>query len=183
MPNPFLVGRTILLTGEPAWGWSGGAPELGIPSCDADRGEDVEGWGLDHVVVLVPDLQVALSAFGDIGLAPRLRVVVQGRPAAFFRAGPVIEVLESPVRGAAIYGVALVTEEPLEVLALRWRAMGRDVADPQPAQQPGRRILTVRATEAGLAVISPDRQVPAGTAAQVPSTKYQVLLDPKEQLP
>jgi hypothetical protein len=34
--------------------------------------------------------------------------------------------------------------------------MGRDVTDPRDALQPGRRIFTVRATETGFAVMSPD---------------------------
>ncbi len=69
----------------------------------------------------------------------------------------VLEVIESPVRGPAIYGVALVTEEQLETLVLRWRAMGRDVGDPHPALQRARRIFTVQSVEAGLVVMSPDR--------------------------
>ena len=84
-------------------------------------------------------------------------MAVRGRPAAFFRVGPILEVIESPVRRAALYGVVLTTEEPLESVVLRWRSMGRDVTDPKPAIQPGRRIFTVRATAAGLAVMSPDR--------------------------
>jgi hypothetical protein len=71
--------------------------------------------------------------------------------------GPLLEVIESPVRAPAVYGVALVTDEPLEVVALRWRSMGREVTDPKPAIQPGRRIMTVQSVEAGLAVMSPDR--------------------------
>lgn len=148
-----------MTSGEPGWAWSGAPPDLGISECDELPGLPAGGWGLDHVVVLVPDLDGALRSFADIGIEPRLRVVARGRPAAFFRAGTAIEVLESPVRAPAIFGVALVTEEPLEVLALRWRAMGREVTDPQPAQQPGRRILTVRSVEAGLAVMTPDRAV------------------------
>jgi hypothetical protein len=114
------------------------------------------GWDLDHVVLMVPDLEQAVAKLGDIGVSPRLRMQVRGRPAAFFRVGPLLEVIESPVRAPALYGVALVTEEPLEVVALRWRSRGRDVSDPRPAIQPGRRIISVRDTEAGLAVMSPD---------------------------
>ncbi len=147
----------MLFTGEPAWAWSGRAPSLGIPECEPESGGGLEGWGLDHVVLLVPDLDEAMGAFGEIGVVPRLKAAVRGRPIAHLRVGPVLEVIESPVRSPAVYGVALVTDEPLEVLALRWRSLGRDVADPQPARQPGRRILTVRALEAGLAVMSPDR--------------------------
>jgi hypothetical protein len=55
-----------------------------------------------------------------------------------------------------LYGVALVTTEPLETVILNWRSRGLDVTDPTPAIQPGRRIFTVRGTAAGLAVMSPD---------------------------
>jgi hypothetical protein len=157
LPNPLLTRSTVLLTGEPAWAWSPAPPELGIPPCDREPGTPAEGWDLDHVVVLVPDVERAVGVFGDVGLAPRLRLEVRGRATAFFRAGPVVEVVESPVRAPAIFGVALTTEEPLEVVALRWRSLGRDVTDPKPAMQPNRRIFTVRATEAALAIMSPDR--------------------------
>jgi hypothetical protein len=156
LPNPLQTRSTVLLTGEPAWGWEGDAPELGIPPCEPSPATAAEGWDLDHVVLLVPDLTHAEAAFAAIGLQPRLRMDVRDRPAAFFRAGPLLEVIESPVRAPALYGLALVTEESLEVVVLRWRAMGRDVSDPTPAIQPNRRIFTVRATEAGLAVMSPD---------------------------
>ena len=112
--------------------------------------------------MLVPDLDAAVERLSSLGVEPRLRLVIKDRPTAFFRVGPVLEVIESPVRAPALYGVALVTDEPLEVVALRWRSMGREVSDPKPALQPGRRILTVRDTEAGLAVMSPDGQVHEG---------------------
>jgi hypothetical protein len=146
----------VLLTGEPAWAWQDDFPGLDIPSCDPQPGVAAEGWDLDHLVVLVPDLAHAESTFAAVGLQPRLRIEVRGRPTSFFRAGPLLEVIESPVRSPALYGVALVTDESLEVVVLRWRAMGRDVSDPRPAIQPNRRIFTVRATEAGFAVMSPD---------------------------
>lgn len=157
LPNPLRTRSTVLTTGEPAWAWDGAAPDLGIAECEQQQGAVAEGWDLDHVVLLVPDLEAASASFAAAGTRARLQMDVRGRPAAFFRAGPVLEVIESPVRAPAIYGVALVTEEPLEVVALRWRSMGRDVTDPRPAIQPNRRIFTVRATEAGLAVMSPDR--------------------------
>lgn len=163
LPNPLATRVTVLDTGEPAWRWSGVAPDLGVPAGpDAARdraGEAAPGWDLDHVVLLVPDLEEAVAAMAVPGLSPRLRLQVRGRPTAFFRVGPVLEVIESPVRAPALFGVALVTEEPLETVVLRWRSLGRTVDDPRPALQPGRRIFTVRATEAGLAVMSPERAV------------------------
>lgn len=159
LPNPWETTSTVLTTGEPAWRWEGSTPELGIPECDAAGGEPHDGWDLDHVVLLVPSIEDTIAALEEIGHKPRLRMEVSGRPTAFFRTGPLLECVESPVRAPAIFGVALVTEEPLEVVVLRWRSMGRDVADPKPAVQPGRRIFVVRATAAGLAVMSPDRAV------------------------
>jgi hypothetical protein len=87
---------------------------------------------------------------------------VGGRPAAFFRVGTLLELIESPARAPVIYGVALTTADSLEAVALRWRSLGHDVGDPKPAVQPGRRIMTVRAIEIGLAVMSSDRAVSAG---------------------
>ena len=168
LPNPLATRATVLTTGDPAWRWSGQAPDLGMPDPGPAVGVAAPGWDLDHVVLLVADLDQAVATMAAAGRSPRLRVVVKGRATAFYRVGPLLEMIESPVRSAAIYGVALVTDEPLEVLALRWRAMGLEVTDPRPAIQPGRRILTVGALEAGLAVMSPDGPAPVtgrGTAA------------------
>lgn len=157
LPSPLQTRSTTLVEGPPAWAWTDGTPEFPIEACEAGVGHAVEGWDLDHVVLLVPDLEGAVTTMSTIGEKPRLRMPVNGRPAAFFRVGPVLEVIESPVRQASLYGLVLTAEEPLETIALRWRAMGRDVTDPKPAIQPGRRIFTVRATESGFAVMSPDR--------------------------
>ena len=155
-PNPLATTQVTLLTGEPAWAWYGDTPDLGIPTADTAPGTRVTGWDLDHVVVLVPSLDDALSAFAAVGIGSRLRMELDGKPAAYLRPGPLVEMIEAPVRRAAIFGVALWTDEPLEVVALRWRGMGLDVTDPRPALQPGRRIMNVQATEAGLAVMTPD---------------------------
>lgn len=160
LPNPLRTRSTTLMTGAPAWAWSTEPPSLGVPGLEQAEGTPRQGWDLDHVVLLVPDLDEALAHFAEMALSPRLRIEVRGRPTAFFRVGTLLEVIQSPVRAAALYGVALVTDEPLEVVVLRWRSMGREVTDPKPAIQSGRRIFTVRSTEAGLAVMSPDRAVP-----------------------
>lgn len=157
LPNPLQTRSTTLLEGPHAWAWDGDEPGFPIENCMTAAGTPADGWDLDHVVLLVADLADAIAEMATIGEAPRLRIEVKGRPTAFFRVGPVLEIIQSPVRQASLYGVALVTEEPLEVLALRWRSLGRDVTEPRDAIQPGRRILRVRATEAGLAVMSPDK--------------------------
>ena len=170
-PARLQAGPTCLVEAEdPGWAWADGAPELGIRSCPPVVGSPAPGWGTDHVVVLVPDVDDAAARLGAVGIRPRLRMEVRGRPTAFFRVGPVLEVIESPVRAPAIFGVALVTDESLEAVALRWRSLGHDVTDPHQAIQPGRRILTVRGLTAGLAVMSPDRSPPRspGQPAQTP---------------
>ncbi len=156
LPSPLETRSTVLVDGPPAWAWSEATPDFPVAGCEVAAGTPAPGWDLDHVVLMVPDVAEAVATMAEIALAPRLRMDVKGRPTAFFRVGPVLEVIESPVRGPSLYGVALVTEEPLEVVALRWRSLGREVTDPRDALQPGRRIFTVRATEAGLAVMSPD---------------------------
>ena len=157
LPNPLATRTTVLSVGPVAWSWSVEPPAFGIPVAPTVVGaQPAPGWDLDHVVLLVPELDEATATLAEAGLSPRLRIDVRGRPTAFFRVGPLLEVIQSPVRGPALYGAALVTEESLEVVALRWRSMGRDVTDPRPAMQPGRRILTVKSLEAGLAVMSPD---------------------------
>ncbi len=155
--DPWDAGGVVLAqAGTPAWGWEEVPPALAIPSTPLRAATSVPRWWVDHVVVLVPDLARAIERFAAVGLDPRLRMQVEDRPAAFFRAGPVIEVIESPVRGDAIYGVALATDEPLGVVALRLRAAGFDASDPRPAIQPHRRILTIGGLGAGLAIMSPD---------------------------
>jgi hypothetical protein len=160
LPSPLQTRSTTVVNGAPAWAWSEGAPDFPIEVCEAENGTTADGWDLDHVVLLVGDLDEAVATMANIGESPRLRLEVKGRPTAFFRVGPLLEVIQSPVRQPALYGFALVTDEPLEVLALRWRSMGRDVTDPRDAIQPGRRIFTVHSTETGFAVMSPDRDSP-----------------------
>ncbi|MGI9585838.1 MAG: VOC family protein [Acidimicrobiia bacterium] len=150
------AGRVTLHTGEPGWAWDPGAPAFSIPTMVSEPGKPVDGFWVDHIVLLVPDLQSAVDTLERVGVSPRLRMPVGGRPAAFFRAGPVLEVIESPVRDAALYGVALATDRSLEALALEWKALGLNVGKIGPAIQKGRRIMTVHDVDAGLAVMSRD---------------------------
>lgn len=156
LPERLQTGSTCLVDGTPGWAWSPAAPDLGILETATSEGEQADGWDLDHVVVLVPAMGEALDTMADALGAPRLLTEVGGRATAFFRVGPLLEVVESPVRAPALYGLALVATEPLETVVLNWRSRGLDVTDPRPAIQPGRRIFTVRGTAAGLAVMSPD---------------------------
>jgi hypothetical protein len=156
--NPSF-GRIALATGDPQWAWSDEAPDFEIDLMENPRGHAVDGVTIDHVVLLVPSLDGATETLQTAGLDPRLKMEVGGRPAAFFRAGPVLEVIESPVRAPSLYGIAVSAEEQLETIALRWRAMGISVGEIKPAIQPGRTIFTVHDVEAGFAVMSQDRAV------------------------
>ncbi|MFV1970574.1 MAG: hypothetical protein ACC683_06160 [Acidimicrobiia bacterium] len=151
------LGDVALTTGDPKWAWAPTAPAFEVHTMEVPHATQVSGFVIDHVVLLVPDLDRAISRFDTIGLMPRLKMKVRGRPAAFFRGGPVIEVIESPVRQASIYGIAVTAEEPLESLALTWKAGGLSVGDVKDAIQPGRRIMTVHDLDAGFAVMSQDR--------------------------
>jgi hypothetical protein len=159
LAEPWQAGSTALVFGDVGWAWSATAPRFEVPEVDPVDAVEVEGWGLDHVVLLVPEMDAAVDVMAGLGVTPRLRMEVKRRPTCFFRVGPVLEIIESPVRVPALYGVALVTDEPLEAVVLRWRSSGREVSDPKPAMQPGRRIFTVRDLEAGLAVMSSNRAV------------------------
>jgi hypothetical protein len=152
-----LLGNVTLTTGDPKWAWEPSSPTFEVHTMEVPNAVLVPDFSVDHVVLLVPDLDSAITRFDRIELMPRLRMKVGGRPAAFFRAGPVIEVIESPVRQASIYGIALTAEEPLEALALKWKARGLALGNVKDAIQPGRRIMTVRDLDAGLAVMTPDR--------------------------
>jgi hypothetical protein len=153
------LGGITLETGDPKWAWTGSTPALSIHIFEPSSGQPVETMSVDHIVVLVPDLDTSIGRFSRAGLEPRLRMNVRDRPAAFFRAGPVIEVIESPVRQASLYGIALASEVALETISLEWRSRGLDVGKIRPAIQPGRRIMTIRDLDAGLAVMSVDRDV------------------------
>ncbi len=155
-PTKLQSRATCLSDGPPGWAWDPTPPDLDIPHVEPDAGQAVKGWDLDHAVVLVPAMGDALAAMAETLGAPRLLTEVGGRPTALFRVGPLLEVVESPVRSPALYGLALVTTEPLETVVLNWRSRGLDITDPKPALQPGRRIFTVKGTAAGLAVMSPD---------------------------
>ncbi len=156
LPALLQTRTTCLMDGPPAWAWEPEGPDLGIARVDAVGGEVAPEWDLDHVVVLVPDMDDAVIEIGQTVGAPRLATTVKGRRTVFYRVGPLLEVIESPVRAPALYGLALVTTQPLEVVVLNWRSRGLDITDPKPAIQPGRRIFTVKGTAAGLAVMSPD---------------------------
>jgi hypothetical protein len=148
-------------TGDPMWAWDPVAPAFGINVFDPPGGTAVESFTVDHVVLLVPELDAAIATIERAGANPRLRMSVKGRPAAFFRVGPVLEIIESPVREASIFGIALATDRSLETLSLEWKALGLSIGRIKDAVQTGRRIMTVHDLDAGFAVMSPDRATDA----------------------
>ena len=97
LPSPLQTRSTVLVDGPPAWAWRDAAPSFPIAHCTAATGGAAPGWDLDHVVLMVPDVEEAITAMAAIGVSPRLRMAVKGRSTAFFRVGPVLEVIESPV--------------------------------------------------------------------------------------
>ena len=155
------LGGVTLVTDDPRWAWEPAAPAFPITTMDTANGDPVEGFSIDHVVLLVPELEAAVSTMARIGVVPRMRMTIRGgRPAAFFRVGAVLEVIQAPVRAASLYGLAITTDGSLESLALAWKALGLEVGDITPAVQPGRRIMTIHGFDAGFAVMSADAAVP-----------------------
>ena len=117
---------------------------------------------IDHVVVLSPNIQRTIAAFGHIGLEPRRARDVDesqyGFPArqTFFRLGEVVLELIGPVdpapegadRPARFYGLAFTVDDIDRLPDVYGDALGR-VKD---AVQPGRRITTLRHKQLGLSV-------------------------------
>ncbi len=155
-PETPSLGGIALTTGDPKWAWSPASPAFEIHTMQVPTADDVEGFTIDHVVLLVPSLDAAIATLDRIGVTPRLKMQVGGRPAAFFRCGPVLEVIESPVRQGSLYGIAVTAEESIESLAIAWRSRGLSIGDVKAAIQPGRRIFTVHDLDAGFAVMTPD---------------------------
>ena len=156
LPARLQDGETCLCEGDPGWAWQPEVPPLGVSEVPTEYGDSVNGWGIDHVVVLVPDMDEAVATLEPALGRPRLRTSVDDRPTSFYRVGPLLEVIESPVRAPSLFGIALVTEMSLEETAMEWRERGLTVTGPHPAMQPGREIFTVKGTSAGFAVMSPD---------------------------
>jgi catechol 2,3-dioxygenase-like lactoylglutathione lyase family enzyme len=117
--------------------------------------------GIDHVVVLSPDLERTTAAFAPLGLGVRRirETDTYGAPMrqAFLRVGPtLIEIIgfhegsgrpadEDPSRW---FGLALDVDDLDATAALLGDALGRV----KPAVQTGRRIATLRHKEVGMSV-------------------------------
>jgi hypothetical protein len=155
LPGAFIAGGVTVTSGPRGWAWDAPPPDLDVASVPARGGTTAPGFGLDHVVLLVPDLDVVVARCAAVDLHPRKLVIVRERPTGFFLVGTLLEVVEEPsVDRSLLWGLCLETTRDLGALADDWRARGHDVGEPHPAYQEGRSIVTVRDAGAGLAVMS-----------------------------
>jgi len=155
-PETFVTGGVTIASGSRGWSWSGGAPEIEVPVIRPLTGLAAPNWGIDHVVLLVPDLDPAVDSIAAAGHSVRRRVEIRGRRTAFFVVGTLLEVVEeASVDRPLLWGIALESATPLADLADAWRAGGHHVTGPRPAFQHGREIITLPDAGAGVAVMSP----------------------------
>ncbi|KAA0117224.1 VOC family protein [Mycolicibacterium sp. P9-22] len=159
-----LVGRD---RGTGIVGWSLGgidATDLdGIPTTTSDAGPAAPGvhpngvTGIDHIVLLSPDLDRTVKALGAVGVQPRRERLGElgGRPIRqiFFRFDAVIiEVVGSPDTAgegpSTLWGITY-TVNDIDETAAYFDGRTTRVKD---AVQPGRRITTVHHREFGMSV-------------------------------
>lgn len=142
---PALLPPVIITEGDPAWSWQEHLPSLPIDTFSPPSTvPTAPGWGVDHVVITVPDLADGVAALVSVGADLRREgASVRGRRAAFLLAGPVIEVIEVPGRPARLAGIAFESDHDLDHLADRWSAAGIATTRPHPAAQPGRQIFSL----------------------------------------
>ncbi|HWU22653.1 MAG TPA: VOC family protein [Nocardioides sp.] len=111
--------------------------------------------GIDHLVLMTPDLDRTVTALADIGLEPRRRRDAELGGSAvqqvFYRLGEVIlEVVGAPAAHgeapASTWGITFTVADIDATAALLGEGVGR-VKD---AVQPGRRITTLRGRDLGI---------------------------------
>ncbi len=146
LPAVCRFGGVSVWHGPVAWQWDGGDPQLPIELVDSPESVDVTEWGVDHVVVTTPDLDATVSALQDGGADFRRMGLARGRRAAFLLFGPVVEVVEVEHGPTMLWGLALETDQHLDVVAGNWTSSGWKVSGPHDAVQSGRRILSVIGT-------------------------------------
>ena len=143
--------------GALAGGTLDGLPTTATTDAPADPADHANGaTGIDHVVVLCPDLDRTVAAFAAIGLEPRgeRRTDSYGAPMrqVFIRLGEVILELvggEAPGEGdAGFFGLAL-TVADLDATAV---LLGEHLGSVKDAVQDGRRIATLRHRDLGMSV-------------------------------
>lgn len=120
--------------------------------------------GLDHVVMMTPDLTRTVGALEAAGFEARRTRNVPGpgpaRQQVFFWAGQTIIELVGPVEAtgdepATLWGLAITSDD----LDAAHEALGDRLDTPKPAVQPGRRIATLRTRDldisTAIALMSP----------------------------
>ena len=135
----------------------------GIPTTTSGAAPAVGGThpngvtGIDHVVLLTPDLQRTVQALAGIDVHPRRErdVEMGGRPIRqiFFRLGEVIvEVIGSPTTAgdgpSTLWGITYVVND-IDATA---ELFGDRTLPVKDAVQPGRRITTLRHGDLGISV-------------------------------
>ncbi|NQV07456.1 hypothetical protein HQ535_12975 [bacterium] len=148
------AGGVVLHSGRRAWCWQPQAPLIEVRAAVPMAGPRMDGWGIDHIVLLVPRLDAAVSALAAIGVPVRRKDEIRGRQTAFFLVGTLLEVIEShSLDRPLLYGVALEVDD-LDATGARLRTLGLEVTDPRPAVQEGRRISTIQGLPAGVVLMS-----------------------------
>lgn len=159
-----LVGREHG-TGIVGWSLSGiaggdidGIPTSAAHTAPAEPVTHANGvTGIDHVVLLTPDLARTVAVLAAIDVLPRRErdAEMGGRPIRqiFFRLGEVIvEVVGSPDTGgdgpSSLWGITYVVDD-IEATAAFFGGRTLPVKD---AVQPGRRITTLRHADLGISV-------------------------------
>jgi hypothetical protein len=136
--------------GIAAWSLSGGSGVVaGLPVADVTppaRGSVAAthpngAVALDHVVVTTPDFDGTAEALAGAGMELKRVVEMRGTRMGFRRLGPaILELVEAPGGVIGFWGL-VVTVTDLDALAAR---LGERLGSIRPAEQPGRRIATLR---------------------------------------
>ncbi|WNG86606.1 glyoxalase [Mycobacterium sp. ITM-2016-00317] len=161
-----LVGRDHG-TGIVGWSLRGWPPDLDVFDSIPTTGSDADHaaaaahangvTGIDHVVLMSPNLDRTVAALASVGVAPRRErdAELGGRPIRqiFFRLGEVIlEVVGSPTAAgqgpSTLWGITYVVTD-IDAAA---SFFGDRTSAVKPAVQPGRRITTLRNLEFGMSV-------------------------------
>ncbi|MGY4711082.1 VOC family protein [Mycolicibacterium sp. CBM1] len=137
-----------------------GIPTTTSNTAPADPGTHPNGvTGIDHVVLLSPDLSRTVESLATIGVLPRRErdTEMGGRPMRqiFFRLGEVIvEVVGSPDTAgdgpSSLWGITYVVDD-IDATA---EFFGDRTLPVKDAVQPGRRITTLRHSDLGISVRS-----------------------------
>ncbi len=109
--------------------------------------------GIDHVVVMTPNLAATTGAFEERGFELRRSRPIDSQEQRFFWAGSTIIELVGPQvpsgpGPASIWGLALVCDDLDRAKAL----LGPSLSNPKDAVQPGRRISAIRTGDHNISI-------------------------------